>query len=164
MMADKSNFTAEEWAKVRGSVFSAGLAVSMAEPSGLIGMVQEGFANAKEFVAAKQDATTNSLIRAVIADLETSEGRTAARAELQGLIKGKQPADAKASTLAALADVGRILEAKAPGDAAAFKAWLNQVADNVANAASEGGFLGFGGTQVTEKERATLADIKSALA
>jgi hypothetical protein len=163
-MADKSSFSAEEWSKVRGSVLAAGLAVSMAEPSGLIGMLQEGFANAREFIAAKQDANANSLIKAVVADLESSEGRTAARAELQGLVQGKQPADAKAATLTALGEAGRILDSRAPQDAAVFKDWLNEIADKVANAASEGGFLGFGGTQVSEKERATLGEIRAALA
>jgi hypothetical protein len=33
----------------------------------------------------------------------------------------------------------------------------------VAEAAAEGGFLGFGGVQVSEAEKATLADIAKAL-
>ena len=163
-MTDKSSFTAEEWGVVRGSVLAAGLAVSMAEPSGLIGMLQEGFANARDMLAAKQDAGVNPLIRAVIADLETSEGRTEAREALAAMVRGRQPIDAKAATLASLAEAARILDAKAPADAAAFKAWLNQIAGNVANAAKEGGFLGFGGTPVSENERAALADIAKALA
>lgn len=162
-MADKNDFTAEEWSKVRDSVLTVGLAVSMAEPSGLIGMLQEGFANAKDMLAAKKDANAAPLIKAVIADLETSEGRTAARAELKALIGGKSPEEAKAATLAALADAARVIDAKAGADGAAYKAWLGQIAKHVAESASEGGILGFGGTPVTNKERATLAEIGRSL-
>ena len=66
------------------------------------------------------------------------------------LALGKQPASRAA--------------AKAPGDAAGFKAWLGQVGQAVADAASEGGFLGFGGVQVSEAEKATLDEIAVALA
>ena len=50
-----------------------------------------------------------------------------------------------------------------PGDAAAFKAWLRQISQGVAEAASEGGFAGFGGTLVSDAEKATLSDIAKAL-
>jgi pimeloyl-ACP methyl ester carboxylesterase len=38
--------------------------------------------------------------------------------------------------------------------AARYKAWLLQVADNVAEASKEGGFLGFGGVDVSDAEKA----------
>ena len=162
-MANKNSFTAEEWAKVRDSVLVVGLAVSMAEPSGLFGMLKEGFANARDMLTAKNDKMAAPLIQAVIADLETPDGRTGARAELKTLIGGKSPAEAKAASLAALAEAAQIIDAKAEGDGAAYKAWLAQVARHVAESASEGGFLGFGGTQVTDNERATLGDISRVL-
>ena len=162
-MADKNHFTVEEWSKVRDSVLAVGLAVSMAEPSGLIGMLQEGYANAKDMLAAKQDAHSAQLIKAVIADLETSEGRDSARTELKAMIGGKKPEEAKAATLAALSEAARVIDAKAGADGAAYKAWLAQIAQHVAESASEGGFLGFGGTPVSDRERATLAEIGRAL-
>ena len=51
----------------------------------------------------------------------------------------------------------------APGDAAAFKNWLRQIGLSVAEAATEGGFLGIGGVAVSDAEKATLAEISSAL-
>ena len=45
--------------------------------------------------------------------------------------------------------------AKAPADAAAYKAWLSTIAHKVAEAGVEGGFLGFGGEKVSDDERAT---------
>jgi hypothetical protein len=62
-----------------------------------------------------------------------------------------------------LVDVSTILDAKAPGDAAVFKAWLRSISQKVAEAATEGGFMGIGGVQVSDAEKATLADISRAL-
>ena len=65
--------------------------------------------------------------------------------------------------LANLRNVSKILDAKAPADAAAFKTWLRSIGQNVAEAASEGSFLGFGGVRVSDAEKATLDDIAEAL-
>jgi hypothetical protein len=48
-------------------------------------------------------------------------------------------------------------------DAAPFKTWLAGAAKSVGEAAPEGGFLGFGGTQVSETEKTTVAQIAAAL-
>jgi len=76
-MANKQNFTPEEWTKISESVMLAGMAVSAAEPSGLWGTLKEAFASGSAVAAAKADASSNELIKAVIANLETSEGRSA---------------------------------------------------------------------------------------
>jgi hypothetical protein len=53
---------------------------------------------------------------------------------------------------------------KAPADAAAFKRWLREISEHVAEAASEGGGLfGVGGVQVSDAEKATIKEISSAL-
>ncbi|MET0705530.1 MAG: hypothetical protein ABWY82_01615, partial [Tardiphaga sp.] len=55
-------------------------------------------------------------------------------------------------------------DAKAPDDAASFKAWLRQISQSTAEAATEGGGLfGLGGVQVSEAEKATLTEISNAL-
>jgi len=56
-----------------------------------------------------------------------------------------------------------ILDAKAPADTVAFKAWLGHIAQKVAEASSESGFLGFGGEPVSDKEKATLAELAQIL-
>ena len=56
-----------------------------------------------------------------------------------------------------------LLANKAPADAVAYKTWLAGIAKAVAEAAPEGGFLGFGGTQVSDAEKATVGDIATAL-
>jgi hypothetical protein len=65
--------------------------------------------------------------------------------------------------------LGRITRAvslvgqKSPGDATAYKQWLVECAQKTAQAAKEGGFFGFGGTQVTPRETAALDRLRAAL-
>ena len=106
----------------------------------------------------------NELIKAVATDFGTSEGRAAARDGVQARLSGSKPAEVRDKAIAALREAAAIVDAKAPDEAAAFKDWLRQIAQKTAEASTEGGFLGFGGVQVSEAEKATLAEIASALA
>ena len=162
-MANKASFTPEEWTKVLESVAVTGMAVTATEPSGLWGMLKEAFAGGAALAAAKADPHANELVKAVIADFETPEGRAAVQEALKRRFEGAEAADVVPRALATLRQASAILDAKAPADAAAFKAWLNAIAANVAEASKEGGFLGFGGVQVSEAEKATLAEIATAL-
>jgi hypothetical protein len=129
----------------------------------LWGALKEAFASSSALAAAKMDAGSSELIKAVIADFETSEGRTATQEAIGKRLAGAKPADAVQRSLANLREVSAILDAKAPGDAAAFKGWLRSISQKVAEASAEGGFLGIGGVQVSDAEKATLADIAKAL-
>jgi hypothetical protein len=153
----------EEWTKVLESTMSAGMAVSAAEPSGLWGTLKEAFASSSALAAAKLDPGSSELVKAVVAEFETPEGRSAVQEALRKNFAGAKPADAVQRSLANLREVSAILNAKAPGDAAAFKTWLRTISQKVAEASSEGGFLGIGGVQVSDAEKATLADIAKAL-
>jgi hypothetical protein len=162
-MANKQNFKPDEWTKILESTMLAGMAVSAAEPSGLWGALKEAFASSSALAAAKSDVGSNELIKAVVADFETKEGRSAVQEALRQHLAGAKPADAVQRSLANLREVSTILNSKAPQDAAGFKAWLQAISKNVAEASSEGGFLGIGGVQVSDTEKATLADISKAL-
>lgn len=163
-MADKTSFTPEEWVQLLEAPMLAGMAVSAAEPSGLFGMLKESFATGKLLVQAKSDAGANALVRAVAADYQTAEGRKAASEGLKAKLAGGGPSEIKGRALETLRQVAALVTAKAPADAPAFKAWLEHIAENAAEASSEGGFLGFGGVQVSEAEKATLTEIAAALA
>lgn len=162
-MANKQSFTPEEWTKILESVMLAGMAVSAAEPSGLWGLLKEGVASGSALAAAKSDSGSSELIKAVVAEYETSEGRSSVQEALRKRFSGAKPADVVQRSLESLREVSAILAAKAPGDAPAFKAWLNSISEKVAEASSEGGFLGIGGVKVSDKEKATLSDISKAL-
>src|SRR5215813_2892635 len=155
-MPDKPNFTPDEWKLLLESVMMAGIAVSAAEPSGLWGLLKESFAKGNALMTAKMDPGADALIKAVVADFDTSEGRSTARDGLKEKLTGSKPSEIKAKCI-------EMVDAKAPGDAAAFKGWLRQISQHVAEASTEGGFLGIGGVRVSEAEKATLNDISSAL-
>ena len=92
-----------------------------------------------------------------------AEGRTITRDGLKDKLKGAMPAEIKDKCVEILRQAAAVVDAKAPGDAAAFKGWLRQISQHVAEAAKEGGFLGIGGVAVSEAEKATLTEISSAL-
>lgn len=160
-MATKQDFTAAEWQALLESAMVASIAVTAAEPSGLWGMLKEGFANAQGLTGAR--SSENQLIKDVVADLGTSEGRTIARDALKERMSGASTEEVVTRSVAAIRETSRIVEAKAGADAPGFKSWIYANAERVANASSEGGFLGFGGEKVSEKERATLAQLAAAL-
>ena len=162
-MADKSSFTPEEWKIILSSPMLAGMAVTLAEPGGLWGVLKEGMASAHALLAAKTDAGASELMKALVAVMETSEGRSAAREELKAELTGKSTTELKQQVVEKLAQAGRILDAKAPAESAGFKTWLKHIAQEVAEASSEGGFLGFGGVKVTDAEKASIEDVAKAL-
>ena len=162
-MTGKSNFTPDEWKVLLQSVMAAGIAITAAEPSGLWGLLKESFAGGTELAKAKTDPGTNALIKAVVDDFSTAEG-SAARDALKTKFKDSKPAQIKDKCIEVLRQAAAIIDAKAPGDSAAYKRWLQQISQHVAEAANEGGeFLGAGGVPISEAEKATLTEISTAL-
>lgn len=102
-------------------------------------------------------------MKSVVAEFETSEGRTQIREASKARLSGASQADVSQRAVAALHEVSELLDAKAPSEAAAFKTWLHTMSSKVAEASAEGGILGFGGEKVSAKEKATLSDIDKAL-
>jgi len=162
-MANKQSFTPDEWNKIMEGVALSGVAVTAADPSGLLGLFKESFASANALVSAKQDPGASELVKSVVADFESSDGRARLRESLKKRLAGASQGDVSKRCLEVLREVSAILDAKAPADAATFKSWLRAISTRVADAASEGGVLGFGGTKVSDKEKATLSDVAKAL-
>jgi hypothetical protein len=162
-MANKTSFTPEEWSQIASSAMVSGMAVTASDPSGLFGLLKEGMAGGWAILEARQDPQANELVKAVSNDFATPETREAIRNRLQNEFKVKDIAEIKPKALEELRAVATLLDTKAPADAAAFKSWLRDIGQKTAQAANEGGFLGFGGVPVSEAEKATLADIATAL-
>ncbi|MGI9400845.1 MAG: hypothetical protein ACR2O0_06290 [Rhizobiaceae bacterium] len=160
-MADKSDFTPEEWAKVLESILAAGLAISASDPSGWWGTLKEAAASTPALPKAKSDPRSNELIRAAIADFERSDNGSILA--MHERFAKAEPAESVRRSLASLREVSAIVDAKAPDEAAAFKTWLRDISQKVAEAAVEGSVLGFGGVRVSDAEKATLRDISRAL-
>ena len=162
-MANKDAFTPEEWTQVLESMMLCSIAVSAADPNGLWGALKEAFATSSALAASKLDPASNELVKAAVTDFETSAGRSEVQKALRARFSGVEPDECVQRSLESLRRVSAILDAKAPRDAAAFKAWLRDLSQKVAEASVEGSFLGFGGERVSESEKATLADIGKAL-
>jgi hypothetical protein len=161
-MTDKSSFTPDEWKLIMQGPMMAGIAISAAEPSGLWGMLKESFATGGALAQAARDANANALVKAVANGFAAGDGH-AAREDVQAKLAGSKPADIKVKSIETLRQVSALVDSKAPSDAAAFKGWLRQISEHTAEAAAEGGILGFGGVQVSDAEKATLAEISGAL-
>lgn len=159
-MTTKANFTPEEWNLLRRAPMMAGLVVVAASPSGPVGIFQETFAVGKVLAEAKSQGS-NELISSLVADLTTEEGRQAAR---PADLVGKSPEQIKSNALDSLRKVGTLLDQKArPEESQAVKRWLHDTGKKVSEAAKEGGFLGLGGTQVSEQEKTALNELGRSL-
>jgi hypothetical protein len=161
-MVSKNDFSPDEWKKLVQAPLLAGFAVTAADPSSFVGTLQEAFANAKQLAEAKAGAD-GGLVKAVAEEILSSEGRADAREGVRSIVAGAKLDEIKARALAALKETAAILDQKAPADAAAFKGWLAQISRTVAEAGTEGGFLGFGGVKVSDAEKATLSEISTIL-
>src|SRR5262245_33509694 len=95
-MTDKSNFTPEEWKLLLESVMMSGIAVSAAELSGLWGLLKESFASGSELVNAKMNPGSNPLIKAVVADFDSAEGRSITREGLKEKLTDSKAGEIKA--------------------------------------------------------------------
>jgi hypothetical protein len=126
-------------------------------------MLKESFATGGALAKVKADATANPLIKAIVAEYDSAEGRAVGRDGLKARLSGSKPAEVTARAVAGLGEAAAILDAKAPDDAPAVRRWLASISQAVAEAADEGGFLGFGGVQVSDAEKATLDQVAAAL-
>lgn len=159
-MATKMDFTVDEWKQIQRAPFMAGLAVVAASPSGPFGVVKELFAVGKMLGEVKLQGTSNDLIKALVADIEAGAKDLSAPAEL----KGKTPEQVKSYAIESVRQVAALIDKKTkPDEAQGFKQWLVSVAQKVAEAAKEGGFLGIGGTRVSEEEAATIKELTTTL-
>ena len=158
-MTSKSDFTEEEWVRVRRAPFVAGMAISLADPGGPIEM-------AKESMAAVKTATNPPSREQLLADVALDiQSMTQQRQNPLSDFKVTDAAQAGQQILDELRAVKELVTAKAtPEEASAFGQWLAASAQAAADAAKEGGFLGFGATQISEGEKDMIDKVRSAVA
>jgi hypothetical protein len=160
-MSLKQSFTPEDWAVVTGAPHMVATAVMMAGFSGLGGTAKEALSLGSSLAQATN--SPSPLIREIAARDEVSAAQTALRAKTTSL----DPKQFKEQLNNMAVDEARksvdIISRQAPDEVAAYKQWLMDIANGVANAAKEGSFLGFGGERVSEGERQTLSLLSGAL-
>lgn len=158
-MTDKTNFTPEEWVSLTAAPVAASMLITMASPA-LGDAMKESMVVAKALgdPAAKQGAT--GLLGAVLANFTDMNSVKAASPKLTA----KDTASAKAELLEAIKHTAAIVDGKStPEEAQQYKNWLYKIANDTAEAAKEGDFMGIGGEKVNQAERDALAEIAGAL-
>jgi hypothetical protein len=153
-MTSKADFTDTEWEALRRAPMVAGMAITLADPGGPIEVMKE----------------TSAVMRLVSGDLgDTGLVGEVARDLVELVQQRKNPiGDFKPRAAKEITDelarVNEIVSAKAtPEEAAEFRSWLIDSARRAAEAAKEGGFLGFKAVRVSEGEQRMLDEIASAV-
>ncbi|HSD76453.1 MAG TPA: hypothetical protein VLA98_03580 [Solirubrobacteraceae bacterium] len=160
-MTTKADFTDEEWTRLKRAPFVAGMAISLADPGGPIEAVKEAAATLKTVTGAAEGGGRGELVGALAG--EVVDDARQRRSPLAGF-KPSKGATAGVEILDELREVNRIVSEKAtPQDAAAVREWLLAAAREAANAAKEGGFLGFHAERVSEGEQRMLDSLGEVL-
>jgi len=155
-MVSKTDFSASEWDLLRKAPLTASLIVVAASPSGPLGLLKESAVATKMMLSAAS-AAQSPLLKSLTEDLSSN-------VSLPELPRTTDPAQLRASAMETIKASSALLASKAsPEEAQEFRQWLAKIAQATAEATKEGGFLGFGGTQVSSEEQAALADIHEAL-
>jgi hypothetical protein len=139
-MASKKDFTADEWTQLQHGLAGTVLLVSVSDP-GLFDTFKEAGAAAKHYADARRN-NTSELVR----ELSGDPG--------MGFGLGKNPQQLETETLSALRAAASALKEKAPDEADAYKQFVLEVAQSVAEAAK--------GTSAAES--AEIEKIRTALA
>jgi hypothetical protein len=160
-MLTKNDFAAADWITIRDTPYLVGLATLLAEPSGL-GTINESIAIAMGIW--ENQASEIPLIR----DLTSRAEMQAAQNSLKDRFTGSQGQLSKNAMRDLALEHARssiaILSGKADsGEIDAYRKLLYELAEKVANASREGGFLGFGGKAVSAAEQSFLDDLQSTI-
>ncbi len=133
-----------------------------ASPSNPLGVMQEVGAAVARFHAAASAHASNPLIAAALVDLKGSYerytgGATTGSVDIFALARDPDAA------VASVANANHLIAGYEPTHAAAYRSWLIDLAQAVAQAASEGGLMGIGGERVSSAEQALIERITAAL-
>ncbi len=142
-MTTKASFNADEWAVVTTAPALTGLYVAASEPGG---QLRESVALSRAYAEARA-AGPDPLLEEVLttAPSLTPEQRPSSPDEVRTLALGQ------------LRRAVRILDRVATDpELVAYKRFVYALAEQVASAHREGGFLGIGGKPISEKEQAAL--------
>jgi len=150
---------------LRGLEHTEGHAVSRGDgdldagSSGL-GTIKESFAIAQGI--AQNQASDSPFIRDLTSRTEMEAAQTSLRAAFGESKEGPSVDSLQRLALEKVRASLAVLSGKAGADETdAYRRLLYGLAEKVANAASEGGILGFGGTQVSKGEQTFLDDLRT---
>jgi len=151
-MTSKQDFTDDEWTRIRRAPLVAGVAISLADPGGPIELAKETMATLR---SATLPPSQEELLASVALDIQ------ALTQHKQNPLADFKPRGGQ-QVLEELREVDALVTAKAtPQELEAFRGWLVAAAQAAADAAKEGGFMGFGGEQVSAGEQRMLEQVRA---
>ena len=156
-MTTKNDFTEDELIRVRRAPLVAGLAISLADPGGPIETSKESIATLKN---ATNPPSREQLLSEVALEVQGMGQRR------ENPLKGFKPTGPTPGegVLVELREVTAIVSAKASSEeATAFGAWLLVAAQAAADAAKDGGFMGFHAKRISDGEQAMLDQVRQAV-
>jgi len=160
-MATKSDFSPADWNTLRDTPYLVGFATLMAGSSG-VGTIKELFAISRGMV---ENLTSNiALVRDLSAPAEIEAARTSLKQSFSGAENKPSPERVRQHAIqSAQSSMAILSKTASKEESEAYARMLYGIAEKVASAAREGGFLGFGGTLVSEGEKAFLDELRSTL-
>jgi hypothetical protein len=160
-MTSQRAYSDEEWGLLVGLPQSVMMAAIFAESDTTNRTADESGAGLDAIAAGRDSGST--LVRDVALELSTRLGDPET-GDLPPMIDmGSREVDVK-DVLERARSATDLLAAKAgPGEAAAYRHWLVGIAEQVVNAAKSGGFLGIGGSWVSESERRFVDELSTVL-
>jgi hypothetical protein len=169
-MSVDNRFTEDEQFILINTPYIIGAAMIFVGGSGL-GTVKELYSNAKSFLEGAKKFPNNKIITGILPDMEDwKEVRKETKVfqeKSTEIFKEKNIDNAEKMQTFAQEEamkVLKILEEKATKEETKeYKEWILSIAENVARAAKEGGFLGFGGERVSADEKVFYAKVANVL-
>jgi hypothetical protein len=158
-MTTKSDFTEDEWTTLVRAPLVAGMAITLADPGGPIEVLKESTAVLK-FATGTQSEQRDDLVGEVAQEMRAlveQRKNPASGFKPRGAMAGKEILDE-------LSRANAIVSAKAsPEEAEAFSEWILECARRAADAAKEGGFMGFRAERVSQGEKDMLEQLRGTL-
>ncbi len=149
-MTKKADFNAEEWSLVLAGPPIAGMIVITAQRGGTL---RETISMGKAYNEAREQQGSSELLDEIVSanpEIDPKEFDSAEQLRTKGVER--------------LRDAVALLEGKAtPEEVAGYRSFVVSLAQRVAEAHKEGGFLGVGGKEVGEAEQTALDEIKAAV-
>jgi hypothetical protein len=167
-----SNYTEDELYLIASLPHTIGAAMAFVGHSGLFGTGKEMFVSATSILNGVKEYPSNALIQAILPNLQEDRQEamgkmkkfrdwTTARMKEKGINSAEKM---RAQALEDCRAVASLLASKGNAqEASEYRQWAIAVAEKVAMASTEGGFLGFGGERLSGSEKQLLGELESAL-
>jgi hypothetical protein len=149
-MTRKADFNADEWSLVLQGPPTAGMMVITAHKGGTL---RESISLGRVYAEARKRQDEDELLDEIVSDQpEFDQERYDSVEEL------------RTRGLERIAEAVSLLEQKGtPDEVEDYKRFVMSLAETAARSHKEGGFLGFGGTEISDSEQAVLDELATTL-